>query len=211
MVLDLGSGAGFDAFLASQRVGPEGRVIGVDMTPAMLERSRELAAGHGYANVEFREGDIEALPVEDASVDAVLSNCVINLTTDKARAFREAFRVLKPGGHLMVSDLVLLQPLPETIRNDLDAYAACVAGALLKDDYLATIRIAGFQDVEVVGESAYDLGEPERAQASEDLAEESLAGPDPWAASKFVLSVQIRATKPESAIHQARPACCPGR
>lgn len=105
----------------------------------------------------------------------------------------------------MVSDLVLLKPLPEAIRNDLDAYAACVAGALLKDDYLTTIRIAGFRDVEVVGESAFELGEPERVQASEELAEGSpLAGSDPWAASKCVLSVQIRATKPESASHQAR-------
>lgn len=207
-VLDLGSGAGFDAFLASQRVGPGGRIIGVDMTPAMLERARGLAAQHGYANVEFREGDIEALPVEDATADAVISNCVINLTTDKARAFREAYRALKPGGRLMVSDLVLLKPLPEVIRKDLDAYAACVAGALLKEDYLDAIRAAGFQGIEVVGESAYDLGEPELAQVAEDLTEGNVHITDLWAASKCVVSVQIQATKPEAAIHQPKPACC---
>lgn len=209
VVLDLGSGAGFDAFLASKRVGPEGRVIGVDMTPAMLERARGLAAKHGYTNVEFREGDIESLPVEDATVDAVISNCVINLTTDKERAFREAFRVLKPGGGLMVSDLVLIRPLPEAIRNDLDAYAACVAGALLKDDYLAAIQAAGFQGMEVVGESTYDLGEPELAQVAQSLSEgSSVSSSDLWAASKCVVSVQIQATKPESTNPQAKPACC---
>ncbi len=157
-VLDLGSGAGFDAFLAAKRVGPEGHVIGVDMTPEMLAKARNLAAQHGYANVEFRQGDIEALPVEDASVDVILSNCVINLTTDKVRTFREAHRVLKPGGRLMVSDLVLLKPLPATVRQNMDAYAACLAGALLKEDYLAAIEAAGFREVTVVGESSYDFG-----------------------------------------------------
>jgi SAM-dependent methyltransferase/N-acetylglutamate synthase-like GNAT family acetyltransferase len=158
VVLDLGSGAGFDAFLAAKRVGPEGRVIGVDMTPEMLAKARNLAAQHGYANVEFRQGDIESLPVEEASVDVILSNCVINLTTDKSRTFREAHRVLKPGGRLMVSDLVLLKPLPAAIRQNMDAYAACLAGALLKEDYLAAIEAAGFQQVTVVGESPYDFG-----------------------------------------------------
>lgn len=187
VVLDLGSGAGFDAFLASQRVGPEGRVIGVDMTPAMLERARGLAERHGYANVEFREGDIESLPVAEVSVDAVISNCVINLVPDKARAFREAFRVLRPGGRLLVSDLVLIKPLPESLRGDLDAYAACVAGALPKEDCLAAIRAAGFEDLELLGESAYGSGEGEGA-----------AGPDsdPWAALQCVVSVQLRAVKP---------------
>lgn len=159
VVLDLGSGAGFDAFLASPRVGPLGRVIGVDMTPEMIAKARALAENHGYANVEFRQGDIEALPVEDASVDVIISNCVINLTMDKVQAFREAFRVLKPGGRLMVSDIVLLSPLPPHLKGDMDSYAACVAGALLKADYLAAIREGGFQDVEVVGESPYDVGD----------------------------------------------------
>lgn len=158
VVLDLGSGAGFDVFLAARAVGPGGRVIGVDMTPEMLAKARDLAARHGYANVEFRQGDIEALPVENDSVDAVISNCVINLATDKTRTFREAYRVLKPGGRILVSDLVLLGPLPEAVRGDLDAYAACVAGALPREDYLAAIAAAGFQQVSVLGESTYDPG-----------------------------------------------------
>lgn len=186
-VLDLGSGAGFDAFLASRRVGPEGQVIGVDMTPAMVERARALAARHGFANVAFREGDIEALPLEDACVDVVISNCVINLATDKARVFREAFRVLKPGGRLMVSDLVLLGRLPEALRQDPDAYAACVAGALPKEEYLSAIRAAGFQEVEVVGQAAYDLGGAERAWS---------AGAEPWDASEGVASLQVRGRRP---------------
>ncbi|HWQ07789.1 MAG TPA: arsenite methyltransferase [Holophaga sp.] len=176
VVLDLGSGAGFDAFLSARRVGAAGRVIGVDMTLEMLARARDLAARHGFANVEFRQGDIEALPVESGSVDVVISNCVINLATDKAKVFREAFRTLKPGGRLMVSDLVLLAPLPEAILKDMDAYAACVSGALLKDDYLGAIRAAGFSGIEVVGESSYDVGTP---------------GP---AAS--VASIKVSATKP---------------
>jgi arsenite methyltransferase len=197
VVLDLGSGAGFDAFLASRRVGPTGRVIGVDMTPEMLERARGLALKHGYANVEFRQGDIEQLPVDDASVDVIISNCVINLTTDKARTFREAFRVLRPGGRLMVSDLVLLKPLPVSIQMDMDAYAACVAGALLRDDYLAAIHAAGFSDVEVVGESHYEFGEPTSEEVA--IAQErnpAISAADLQAASEAVVSVQIRALRP---------------
>jgi SAM-dependent methyltransferase/GNAT superfamily N-acetyltransferase len=197
VVLDLGSGAGFDAFLASRQVGPEGRVIGVDMTPEMLGRAQELAKRHGYDNVEFRQGDIEQLPVEDATVDAIISNCVINLTTDKAKAFREAFRVMKPGGRLMVSDIVLLKPLPEAIRQDLDAYAACVAGALQKDDYLAAIREAGFADLVVVGESHYNLGDPDLAEvAAAQARNPAITAADLKAAAEAVVSVQIQATKP---------------
>jgi len=197
VVLDLGSGAGFDAFLASKQVGGKGRVIGVDMTPEMLHQARGLAERHGYANVEFRQGDIEQLPVEDATVDAVISNCVINLTTDKARAFREAFRVMKPGGRLMVSDLVLLKPLPEAIRQDMDAYAACVAGALQKSHYLAAIQAAGFTDLVVVGESHYDLGDPDLAEVTAAQARNpAITAADLKAAAEAVVSVQIQATKP---------------
>ena len=160
VVLDLGSGAGFDAFLAAQRVGPTGHVIGVDMTHEMLSKAQNLGSRHGYSNVEFRRGDIESLPVEDNSVDVIISNCVINLTTDKARTFREAHRVLKPGGRIMVSDLVLLKPLPAVIQRDMNAYAACLAGALLKDAYLGAIEAAGFQQVSVVGVSHYAFGGP---------------------------------------------------
>lgn len=209
-VLDLGSGAGFDAFLASTRVGPEGRVIGVDMTPEMIERATALAKTHGYANVEFRQGDIEALPVADASVDVILSNCVVNLTTDKAQAFREAFRVLKPGGRLQVSDLVLARPLPEALLGDLDAYAACVSGAMLKDDYLAAIGAAGFTDVSVVGERGYslDMFSPELLEAARERYP-GLSSEELEAAAGAVLSIQVEATKTGRACGCA-PTCCEG-
>ena len=154
-VLDLGSGPGFDCFLAAQRVGPAGHVIGVDMTPEMLERARANARKGGYANVEFRLGEIEHLPVADSSVDAIISNCVINLSPDKPAVFREAFRALRLGGRLMVSDIVLLHELPKAVRTSMEAYVECVAGASLKDEYLAAIRAAGFQDVRIVDETAY--------------------------------------------------------
>jgi SAM-dependent methyltransferase len=154
-VLDLGSGAGIDCFLAAARVGPTGRVIGVDMTPEMLDRARENSRKSGAKNVEFRLGEIESLPVADNSVDVIISNCVINLSTDKPRVFREAFRVLRPGGRLMVSDLALQKPLPEAIRRSVEAYVACIAGALIKDDYLGAIRAAGFADVSVVSEKVF--------------------------------------------------------
>ncbi len=211
-VLDLGSGAGFDAFLASRQVGPEGRVIGVDMTPQMIERATTLATAHGYTNVEFRLGEIEALPVADACVDAILSNCVVNLSTDKQRVFREAFRVLKPGGRLMVSDLVLVQPLPEAIRQDLDAYGACIGGALLKPEYLAAIEAAGFERVAIVGERGYglDMFSPELMETAKarypGLNADELAS-----AAGAVLSIQVEGTK--AAAGRAcgcGPTCCGG-
>ncbi|HNQ50418.1 MAG: arsenite methyltransferase [Candidatus Omnitrophica bacterium] len=156
-VLDLGSGAGFDAFLAAQKVGTTGRVIGVDMTQEMLDKARSNAAKGGYQNVEFRLGEIEKLPLEDDSVDVIISNCVINLSPDKETVFKEAFRVLKPGGRLMVSDLVLGKELPEAVRNSVEAYVGCVAGAIKKDKYLGFIASAGFRDVKVMSESAYPI------------------------------------------------------
>lgn len=156
-VLDLGSGAGFDCFLASNKVGPKGRVIGIDMTPEMIERARANALEGGYRNVEFRQGEIEKLPVEDNSVDLVISNCVINLVPDKVKAFKEAFRVLKPGGRLMVSDIVLLKELPEFVKHSVEAYVGCVSGAAMKDGYLDAMRSAGFKDVNVVEESVFHL------------------------------------------------------
>lgn len=156
-VLDLGSGAGFDCFLAAKAVGETGHVIGVDMTPAMLERARANAEKGGYGNVEFRQGHIEALPVEDNSVDVIISNCVINLSPDKPQVFREAYRVLKPGGRIFVSDIVLLRPLPGFLRNSMALYAACIAGALSKEDYLAAARSAGFSTVDVLGEAPYSV------------------------------------------------------
>lgn len=148
-VLDLGSGGGIDCFLAAERVGPQGMVIGVDMTPAMIDRARANKKKVGADNVEFRLGEIEHLPVPDASVDVIISNCVINLSPDKPQVFHEAYRVLKPGGRLAVSDIVTDGPLPRTIRENLNAWAGCVSGALDIQDYLAVIRGAGFVDVQV--------------------------------------------------------------
>jgi SAM-dependent methyltransferase len=148
-VLDLGSGAGFDAFLAAEAVGPTGKVIGVDMTPEMVSRARANQARSGRANIEFRLGEIESLPVADESVDAIISNCVINLSPDKARVFREAFRVLKPGGRLAIADIVALAPIPDELRHDLELYTGCVAGALPVDDLKAQLNTAGFGDIKI--------------------------------------------------------------
>ena len=154
-VVDLGSGAGIDAFLAARAVGPEGKVIGVDMTPAMLAKARANAERSGFTQVEFREGRLEALPVEDSSVDAVTSNCVINLVPDKAVVFREIARILKPGGRIAISDIVLDAPLPEVIVNDIYAYVGCISGALLREDYLAMMRTAGFDGVTIAKDIDY--------------------------------------------------------
>ncbi|MDD4909094.1 MAG: arsenite methyltransferase [Candidatus Omnitrophica bacterium] len=157
IVLDLGSGAGFDAFLSAQRVGKTGRVIGVDMTPEMIAKAKENAKKGSYANVEFRLGEIEKLPVEDNSIDVIISNCVINLSPDKEMVFREAHRVLKSGGRMMVSDLVLAKDLPKEIKESVEAYVGCLAGAIKKDEYLRFIEQAGFQDIKVVSESSYPV------------------------------------------------------
>ncbi len=157
VVLDLGSGAGLDAFLAAQKVGKTGRVIGVDMTEEMLEKAKTNAKKGGFSNVEFRQGEIEKLPVEDNAADVIISNCVINLSPDKETVFKEAFRVLKPKGRLMVSDLVLAKDLPKSIRESVEAYVGCLAGAIKKDKYLDFIKKAGFQDVKIISESSYPV------------------------------------------------------
>jgi arsenite methyltransferase len=157
VVLDLGSGAGFDCFLASARVGPQGQVIGVDMTPEMLDKARANSRKGNYQNVEFRLGEIENLPVGDNSVDAIISNCVINLSPDKPRVFREAFRVLKAGGRLMVSDIVLTKALPDALKDSIEAYVSCVAGASPREEYLQAMRDAGFTDVKVITETTFPL------------------------------------------------------
>jgi len=155
VVLDLGSGAGFDCFLASPRVGTKGKVIGVDMTPEMLDKARENVRKGNYKNVEFRLGEIENLPLADNSVDVIISNCVINLSIDKPKVFKEAFRVLKPGGRLMVSDIVLLAELPKEVLSSIEAYVGCVAGASRKSDYLEAIEAAGFKEVKVIDETVF--------------------------------------------------------
>ncbi len=196
-VLDLGSGGGIDCFLAARQVGPSGRVIGVDMTPEMLDRARENARTGGYKNVEFRLGEIENLPAADASVDVIISNCVINLSTDKDRVFREAFRVLRPGGRLMVSDLALKKPLPRAIRESVEVYVACVAGALVKKDYLEAVRKAGFTGVEVLSEKAFPaelvLDDPRVPELVKKL---KISRGELEGHVGSVLSLNIRAVKP---------------
>ncbi len=155
VVLDLGSGAGFDCFLAANQVGKDGKVIGVDMTTEMLDRARENARKGNYENVEFRLGEIENLPVADDHADIIISNCVINLSPNKRKVFQEAFRVLKPGGRLMVSDIVLLKELPDEVRSSVAAYIGCLAGAVSKKDYLGAIQEAGFQETKIIDEVTF--------------------------------------------------------
>jgi len=155
VVLDLGSGAGVDVFLAANKVGPPGRVIGVDMTEEMVEKAKGIARDHDYHNVEFRLGEIENLPVEDESVDAIISNCVINLSPDKSKAFREAYRILKPEGRLTVSDIVSEENVPSAIRNNLDAWAGCIGGALQQQEYLKKMKKAGFENVQVLSSKEF--------------------------------------------------------
>ena len=155
VVLDLGSGGGIDVFFASKKVGSKGKVIGMDMTEKMIKKSRETAKKYGYKNVEFRLGEIEDLPIEDNSVDVIISNCVINLAPDKDKVFREAYRVLKPGGRMMVFDIVTKGELPKEIREDPDAWAGCVAGALDEAAYLKKLSDVGFRDAKVVSETLF--------------------------------------------------------
>jgi arsenite methyltransferase len=181
-VLDLGSGAGFDSFLATNAVGPSGFVIGVDMTPEMLSKARFNKTKGGFANVEFRLGEIENLPVADNCIDVILSNCVINLSPDKGRVFREAFRVLKPGGRLAISDVVATRHLPKDLRHDLELHAGCVAGASLIDDLQQLLHSAGFVDIRI---------DP-RPQSRESIRE--------WFPGRgvedYVVSATIEAAKP---------------
>jgi len=197
-VLDLGSGPGFDCFLAAKKVGSKGKVIGVDMTPEMLDKARINAKKGKYTNVEFRLGEIENLPVADNSVDVIISNCVINLAPKKKRVFEEAFRVLAPKGRLMVSDIVLLKELPVSIQNNVEAYAGCISGAETKEKYLELIRKAGFREVRVIEEKTYPfeyiLSEStlkdaiKMANMTEDEVKE---------AANTVVSVKVSAVKAE--------------
>jgi len=196
-VLDLGSGAGFDCFLVANKVGKKGKVIGVDMTPEMLEKARENARRGEYKNVEFRLGEIENLPVADSSVDAVISNCVINLSTDKKRVFQEAFRALKPGGRLMVSDIVLLKELPDSIKGSVTAYVGCVAGASMKDDYLKDIKNAGFHKVKVLEETVFPIDFIANDPAAMAIIKDSgLSMQKVRDAVGSVLSVKVSGVKP---------------
>jgi arsenite methyltransferase len=197
VVLDLGSGAGFDCFLAANIVGKTGKVIGVDMTPEMIERARENARKGGYENMEFRLGEIESLPAADNSVDAIISNCVINLSPEKDRVFRDAFRVLKPGGRLMVSDIVLLNELPDPIKKSVAAYISCVAGAAPKDEYLKDIKAAGFKDVSIVDETSFASDFAVTDPTILALANDSgISAADLKKLSSSIKSIKVQAIKP---------------
>jgi len=196
-VMDLGCGAGFDCFLAARKVGPKGRVIGVDMTPEMIQKARENAKVGGFSNVEFRLGEIEHLPAPDNSVDVIISNCVINLVPDKAQVFREAFRVLKPGGRALISDIVLNGELPDSIKNSVAAYVGCVAGAVEEEQYLEAMRQAGFQEIKVLEKTSFPtdhlLQDPTIIAMVESLkvAEDQISE-----AAKAVWSIRVEAFKP---------------
>jgi arsenite methyltransferase len=197
VVLDLGSGAGFDCFLAANQVGKTGKVIGVDMTAEMIDKARGNIRKGNYENVEFRLGEIENLPVADNHVDVIISNCVINLAPDKKRVFKEAFRVLKPGGRLMVSDIVLLKELPEEIKNSVTAYIGCLAGAVSKNEYLGAIQAAGFQGTKIIDETTT----PAELLANDPSAREivknlNLSREKAKDLARSVISMKVSAVKP---------------
>ena len=195
IVLDLGSGAGFDCFLAADKVGETGRVIGVDMTAEMIEKARENARKGGNKNVEFRLGEIENLPVADNTIDVVISNCVINLSPDKKRVYEEAFRALKPGGRVMVSDIALLKELPAALKGNIAAYVGCVAGATTREEYLATVAAAGFTNVEIVNEVNVK-GLYDEATVSFGLTEDEITRKQLREAGDSMISMQVQAFKP---------------
>ena len=195
-VLDLGSGAGFDCFLAANRVGRTGNVIGVDMTPEMIEKARGNAKKGNYSNVEFRLGEIENLPVADNSVDVMISNCVINLSPDKRRVFAEAYRVLRPNGRLMVSDIVLLKELPASVMNSLEAYVSCVSGAMIREEYLRTIENAGFKEVKIVDETIFPIDPTSNTPSAKAIFQNpELRMEDVENFEKSILSVKVNAIK----------------
>ena len=194
VVLDLGSGAGVDCLLAARKVGPGGRVIGLDMTPEMAKLARHNAKQVGAATVEFRYGEMEDIPLPDDSVDVIISNCVLNLSPDKDAVFGQAYRVLRPGGRMVVSDIVLDGELPQPIRESLVAWAGCVAGALQESDYLDKIGAAGFAEVKVLSRETIKISEaPAWELARAALAE---AGLPPDALDRTVISAMVRAHKP---------------
>lgn len=229
-VVDLGSGGGLDVFLAAKQVGPEGRAIGIDMTPAMIERARANSVAGGYTNAEFYQSTIDSIPLPDASVDCVISNCVLNLAPDKPAVFREIARILKPGGRLAISDIALKGQLPEAIARSMAAYVGCIAGAIHIEDYRAGLLAAGFEHVEIVDSgsdlNAYAKVENQSGCCSPAMAESSCCTPAPDATlhaelsdllSKYdvnaaAASVKVYAIKPKAgaASAPAAPCCAPG-
>ena len=197
-VLDLGSGAGFDCFLAARKVGPQGRVIGLDMTPEMLTRARANAERSGFTNVEFVEGFIEQIPLPDSSVDVVISNCVINLSVDKPQVFQEVARVLRPGGRMYVSDLVLTRPLPRWLRHSSSLYTACVAGALVREDYFRAIECAGLSELQVISDTHYPIDVLTADKSLARLVRLAKAFPPLRRRIEAVRSLSLTATRPRS-------------
>ncbi len=197
IVLDMGSGAGFDCFLASTKVGPMGKVIGVDITSEMVDKARANAIKSGYLNIDFRQGDLENMPVADNYVDVVISNCVINLVPNKKLVFREAFRVLKPGGRLAVSDVVLHKELPEFVKKSNEAYIGCLAGAIMKERYLAIIKEVGFRDVEIVAESIFPVESLISETSGSAINKMPKISPEQEReVADSVLSIKVKAIKP---------------
>jgi arsenite methyltransferase len=195
-VLDLGSGGGFDCFLAAEKVGPAGLVIGVDMTPEMLEKARENAEKENLGNVEFRLGEIENLPVADNSVDIIISNCVINLSSDKERVFEEAFRVLKPKGRITVSDIVLKKELPASIKKSISAHVGCLAGAMLKAEYIEVIKKTGFKNVKIEQETVMPFKHAENDPTVKAIIKESGITPEEIKSfERSILSITVYAQK----------------
>ena len=204
-VLDLGSGGGIDVLLSAQRVGPTGKVYGLDMTDEMLGLARENARKAGAINVEFLKGEIESIPLPDNSVDVIISNCVINLSADKARVLREAFRVLKPGGRFAVSDVVVRGEVPELVRTSMELWVGCVAGALLEDDYRRFLSEAGFEEIAVEPWRVYQFEDAKQFLGDAGLDVDALAG----AVDGKIASAFIRATKAaETAEACCGPSCC---
>jgi SAM-dependent methyltransferase len=229
VVVDLGSGGGLDVFLAAKMVGPQGRAIGIDMTSSMIERARANALSGGYTNVEFFQSTIDRIPLPDASVDCVISNCVLNLAPDKPAVFREIARVLKPGGRLAVSDIALKTELPEAVSRSMAAYVGCIAGAIQIEDYRAGLLAAGFEHVEIVDSgsdlNAYAKVENQSGCCSPAMAEGSCCSPAPGTATLHqelsellshydvnaaAASVKVYALKPGSNAKQPAPCCAPG-
>jgi SAM-dependent methyltransferase len=204
VVLDLGSGGGIDVLLSAKRVGPTGRVYGLDMTDEMLALARENQRQAGAANVEFLKGTIEAIPLPDASVDVIISNCVINLSTDKDKVLREAFRVLKPGGRFAVSDVVVRGEVPAAIRKNMELWIGCVAGAMEESEYADKLRAAGFSDVDVQPWRVYDVEDARSFLTGAGFDVDALA---PQVDGRFA-SAFVRATKPAAAAPCCGPTCC---
>jgi ubiquinone/menaquinone biosynthesis C-methylase UbiE len=194
IVLDLGSGGGIDVLLSARRVGPTGKAYGLDMTDEMLELARENQHKAGATNVEFLKGEIESIPLPDNSVDVVISNCVINLSPDKPNVIAEAFRVLKPGGRFAVSDVVTLGPMPEAIRQDAEAWAGCIAGALEDTEYKTYLREAGFTDIDIEPTRIYKLDD----MCCETSSLKDARAPDPGQLDGKLASAFIRARKPKA-------------